>query len=554
MRNKRVFYLFGLALPVIFSSCSKELELEPQNDYLTQEQVLESSRVRPELSEAPRVGMYAELKKYDRLGLEAQADFGIGSISLMIGNRGDGLICNRLDGYNKYWKDTDYSSNSPTSFQSRFIYESFYAFIKSANDLLKTTDPKSTEPEVVRFRAEAKAFRAWAYMNLVQIFQFNYQKDPNALGVPIITEATSTQETLKNPRKPLTEVYKFIGDDLKAAYEALVGMENSTSHAYIDKHVVRGLQARMHLLKGEWAEAAEAAKQVIEKSGAKPLSMTEASMPNFDDGEASNMLWASIQTSVDRLTTSGLVNFQSMMCSLSGRLAYTSVAPMRINPDLYQSINESDVRRCWWVIPEDIEKASIRKNIDGMINHFMQIYGLDQATATTTAEKYVTKKGLKAFTNIKFAPVDKDIYKKENSSDFPLMRIEEMYYIAAEGIAHSDLENGKEVLKSFVSTYRQEDYDPEIADLNAFIDEIYRQRRLEFWGEMLPFYDMLRLNKPMERIKEGGVASLVYQPIQSFNLAAGDPRLIMQFPERELSQNPAIVQNEYKASPSSEAK
>ena len=106
-------------------------------------------------------------------------------------------------------------------------------------------------------------------------------------------------------------------------------------------------------------------------------------------------------------------------------------------------------------------------------------------------------------------------------------------------------------MKEFVVEYRQSNYKKNMANLDEFIDEIYRQRRIEFWGEMISFYDMLRLKKPMTRIKDDkGIASFIYAEEQQFNLAADDPRLILQFPERELSQNTAIEQNEYKAPPS----
>ena len=555
MRNRRIFYILGLAtLPVFFASCSKELELDPQNDYLTQEQVRESSRALPDRGEGAQVGLYAELKKYDRMGLGAHSDFGIGGISLMLDSRGDGLLCNLIHGYNKYVRDANYKFNSPTSFQNLFVYQSFYAFINASNNLLESTDPKTENPIVLNQRAQAKAFRAWSYMNLIQLYQFTYLGNQDKLGVPIVTEGMTVDQKRNNPRKTVKEVYDFIETDLNEAYEVFKEVKASDTREYIDKNVTLGLLARMYLLKGEWQKAADAATAVIKGSNAAPFSKEEAGMPNFDDGQAKNMLWASVQTPEDRLTTSVLVNFESMMCSLSGALTYTSVAPRRINPDLYLAIDDTDVRKSWWVIPSDLDIKEkgivVKKNVQGLTNLFVA-KGMSKADAAKFADRVAAVYGLEEFVNVKFAPADKDIRKKENSADFPLMRIEEMYYILAEAKGRLNLEEGKAILKEFVVEYRQSNYKKNMANLDEFIDEIYRQRRIEFWGEMISFYDMLRLKKPMVRIKDNkGIAPLVYAPEQQFNLEADDPRLILQFPERELSQNTAIEQNEYKTPPS----
>ena len=209
MRNRRIFYILGLAtLPVFFASCSKELELEPQNDYLTQEQVRESSRALPDRGEGAQVGLYAELKKYSRMGVGAHSDFGIGSISLMLDSRGDGLLCNLIHGYNKYMNDANYKFNSPTSFQNLFVYQSFYAFINASNNLLESTDPKAESPIVLNQRAQAKAFRAWGYMNLVQLYQYTYIGNEDKLGVPIVTEGMTIDQKRNNPRKTVKEVWE----------------------------------------------------------------------------------------------------------------------------------------------------------------------------------------------------------------------------------------------------------------------------------------------------------------------------------------------------------
>lgn len=72
-----------------------------------------------------------------------------------------------------------------------------------------------------------------------------------------------------------------------------------------------------------------------------------------------------------------------------------------------------------------------------------------------------------------------------------MMRVEEMYLIEAEATAHYDAATGKSLLQSFMAN-RDPAYTVPAA--NDLIDEIIFQKRIEFWGEGVIFYDLKRLN------------------------------------------------------------
>ncbi len=77
------------------------------------------------------------------------------------------------------------------------------------------------------------------------------------------------------------------------------------------------------------------------------------------------------------------------------------------------------------------------------------------------------------------------------ASAYPLMRVEEMYFIEAEAAAHLNAGEGKTLLESFMNTYRDESYVCENADV---VDEVLLQKRIELWGEGTTFFDIKRLN------------------------------------------------------------
>lgn len=86
-----------------------------------------------------------------------------------------------------------------------------------------------------------------------------------------------------------------------------------------------------------------------------------------------------------------------------------------------------------------------------------------------------------------------------NAISLPLMRIEEMYLIEAEAKAWSEgVAAGKAALEAFLNSYRYNDgsYTCNASAIEEFTDEVFRQRRIELWGEGLLYFDYRRLVKP----------------------------------------------------------
>ena len=83
------------------------------------------------------------------------------------------------------------------------------------------------------------------------------------------------------------------------------------------------------------------------------------------------------------------------------------------------------------------------------------------------------------------------------------MRVEEMYFIEAEAAAHQDAARGKQLLESFMKTYRDSKYSCKVSSTDDVVEEIVFQKRIELWGEGQTFFDIKRLNYPVVRGYEG---------------------------------------------------
>ena len=85
----------------------------------------------------------------------------------------------------------------------------------------------------------------------------------------------------------------------------------------------------------------------------------------------------------------------------------------------------------------------------------------------------------------------------------PLMRVEEMYLIAAEAAAHANPADGVAKLEDFMKNYRYNTYRCYALDKADVIDEIILQKRIELWGEGQTYFDVKRLNMSVTRAYDG---------------------------------------------------
>ena len=110
------------------------------------------------------------------------------------------------------------------------------------------------ESEKAKMVGEAKFLRAFYYLSLVDKFG----------GVPLIIDAPNADEQAELPRNSKEEVVNQIVRDLEEAAAVLPDTYASSDLGRATKGAALALKARTLLYNSRWAEAAQAAKQVIE--------------------------------------------------------------------------------------------------------------------------------------------------------------------------------------------------------------------------------------------------------------------------------------------------
>ena len=110
------------------------------------------------------------------------------------------------------------------------------------------------------------------------------------------------------------------------------------------------------------------------------------------------------------------------------------------------------------------------------------------------------------------------------------MRVEEMYLIKAEAMAKAG-QDGKSFLENFVKTYRN----PSYTCTGDVQEAVYFQKRIELWGEGQIWFDVMRLNKGVDR-RGGG-----FTPSAVFEIPANSGLLLWRIPQAEIEANPALT-------------
>lgn len=522
------FLMLGAAL--LTTSCKDIDNQVPEGGSLTKEQVQETNAAISSRVDATFTGMFSMMGRphvtWPTGSNSTRADdFGMIASAISLDMEGADMFMPNSD-YSWFSTCGEYSSRNANYANPYIRYVNPYRQIGVANEIIAAYPADTDDPEAVNRIAQARAIRAFDYMALAPYFQFNKKDEP---CIPILKEGA---DYANNPRATVGEVWAYILEDLNYAVEHLEGATRAQKDK-IDQNVAYGLRARAHLYMGNWAEAAADAAKAME--GYTPASISELGQPAFYDLNDHNWIWG-INITTEMVQSDGVPTFASWCSAFTGDGYAGYVNAPIINVLLYNKIPATDVRKGWWL--DENKHSPLWANLT---------WTNPKTGATATGDEIadfiienVKIVQYEPYTNVKFG-MKSGVGSTLNNSDFPLMRVEEMILIQAEGLAKSGKESeARQVLENFVKTYRDPSYDSN-AGGRSLADEIWYQRRVELWGEGFFMFDARRLGKPVVRFHDAATSN---QPDAfMFNIDANDPWLNMRFPQTEMDNNMGIVDN-----------
>lgn len=454
-------------------------------DVATDEQLTSSSKA----TEALLWAMPAFLNKYDVLGQDGSAgyDWGYGSIMHIrdIMTEDMPVVSSNYDHYSA-WEGNYYIG--PRYMSTQYIWNYFWKYVQTSNNIIMALNPETADATQLGYLGVGYAFRAHSYLDMAQMFEFLENDGTDAvnasgnnvlnLTVPIVKEDVTEESARNNPRATRQEMFDFILSDLDNAEQYIVYLDR-TVKTLPDLSVVYGLKARLYMWVADYPKAQEYARKAIDVSGATPMTKDQwlSTTNGFNDISVSSWLWGSQMQSEDDVVKSGILNWTSWS-SNEAVFGYAAAGPVNmINVALYNKIADTDFRKLAW-------KAPAGSALEGQ-NTYCGSMGAS----------------LPDYASLKFRPAqgNGDVSTTGAASAYPLMRVEEMYLIEAEAAAHQNATQGRDLLNSFMQTYRDAKYNCTASSTDAVVNEVVLQKRIELWGEGLTFFDVKRLNMSVTR-------------------------------------------------------
>ena len=490
------------------------------------------------------------------------ADFGLPGIHLMTESMLEDFTISGELGY--FWFGAFFQN---TAMGADYIYpayfwDCYYGWIKLANDIIaragEVTD--ETDQTVINALGQAYAYRAMCYLDLARLYEPKDNKyapvseDIKGLTVPIVTEDTTEEIAKYNPRADREQMYDFIFSDLQMAEKYLSATDNSYTNPTLG--AVYGMYARAYVELGAaddkidrnaYEKAYEYADLAIKTSGKTPLTWQQWMDPQtgFNSGNSNNSWIWGLTLSVENAS-----NIITNVAHLAPEAVwgYSILSLPSVNKALYDRISYDDFRIMSWLDPEYTWHPG-HENYNPSNGY--QFAGMDDPLAgfeqwnIYTAYDYFLSQGAAPYVNLKFRPAGGQCveYTEGNIADHVLMRVEEMYFIRIEAALRkktaSGLDAAKKLLNEFMQTYRYSSYDcSSITSETAFIQEMMLQKRIEFWGEGILFFDYKRLNQGITR----GYNGTNFPAVARFNTDGRSPQWNVVITRSEYQSNTALNQ------------
>lgn len=132
-------------------------------------------------------------------------------------------------------------------------WNNLYAGIRAANSFMSHVDQVQTSNTALmnRLKGEVRALRAYFYLRLASLWG----------DVPYVTSELTLQQSQQLTRTPVAQVWDSVAAELTAAAGLLPVKQ--TDKGRMTKGAALGLKARAMLYAGRYADAADAAEQVI---------------------------------------------------------------------------------------------------------------------------------------------------------------------------------------------------------------------------------------------------------------------------------------------------
>lgn len=535
----RIKILMVVALVTIFTSCEGDfLETSP-TDAVTPTVALSTVEDMQKVLNGVHRTMYAQSQTVFPGGNTARAG---NHYWVPLGDNLAGYLIHSANANNLGWR-TEMQWNShtlETSLTNELLWYHRYNTILHSNLLIAKINQGdiSVTPSLKMVEGQAYAYRAYAYLSLVQHYAKGYligtpATDP---GVPIILEPQTT-----GPRATVEEVYTQIGLDLDAAIAAFANASarptgDAKHKSQLNVNVAHGLKARWALSKGDWQTAASEATQARQ---GYPLMNEGDWKSGFNTNNLSEVIWGSNVIGAE--TTFFRSYFYLASNTFNGSQIRNN--PKIADKRLVDAIPNTDYRKDVFIIDAPNTNSSAANGEGGFGNdpNYTTEAAFDARRAQINAEYGISNRfNQHPYMHFKLknknpGSIDPD--------DVIYMRSSEMYLIEAEAKAMIPDVSGAQAALKPLAEARDSAFDVTIFNTQqSLMEQIKFQRRLELWGEGFGYTDKIRWDEEIDHAANGGsgASAVLYQDAFQISKPSANNDWIFKIPQAEIDANPNI--------------
>ncbi len=463
-------------------------------------------------------------------------------------NLGGGLI-HSADANNLSWRTQAQwvGHTDETSLVTQIRWYHRYNIIYNANTIInRVAEGELTmTPELNYLLGQALAYRAYAYLDLVQHYAKGYLVGSPATdpGVPILFSSDAPFESAG--RSTVQEVYDQVFADLDAAIAAFAdGIARPTGSAFhkadFNSNVAQGLKARAALASGKWAMAAEAAAKAREGF---PI-MGEADWKSgFNTTLLPEVMWGSNVIGTETTFFRSYFYLASNTFNGSQNRNNPKIADRR----LIDSVPETDYRKDLFLVDAPNSNTSAANGLGGYGNadktRFPTRASFDAERARLASEwGWVRTQNTHPYMQVKLR---NSVPGTIEPDDIIYMRASEMVLIQAEAL--NELGQTAEAVKVLSELAKErdpawngDDYDD---SQETFLEHIKFQRGIELWGEGFLFQDKIRWDDPIDHGANGGsgASETLYQAGYRVERPSLNDDWVWKIPQREIDANPNLT-------------
>ena len=462
-------------------------------------------------TEAKLYGAYLMMAKSGTGGTSQHSDFGQRGYDIFTDLLSSDMAMPR-NTYGHYREIVNLTATTDyTDTYNYMPWRYYYRLINAVNDVIKETGGNGVVPANQNDKylmGQAKVLRAHAYFYLLQLYTAEYS--PSSEAIPLYLEPNMQPR----PKSTQAEVYSAIISDLNDAVTLLDGF-NRPNKGVVNKYVAKGMLAYTYAAMGDNANASTLALEVMNSSGHSITTKEQVvryrhngateSGGGFNDLRTGSWMWG-----IDITTNSdlGWINWwgQADVYTYGYQWAGDTKS---IDEGLYNSIRTDDIRKNQFVSMS--ASGAVLSNIADTNAKYSYI----------AANKFFTPERVLQGT-------------RNTTNDYFYMRVDEFHLLAAETLA----KQGNDAQARTILTNYLSNRITNVSYINGLSGaslqaEIYKNTRIEFWGEGKSYLAMKRNRATITR-----GSNHLYHAGTSFQY--NDSRLSLKIPQQEVLNNPYI--------------